>query len=78
MVVRARLRGGVLILLVGSDFNYDFCVSHTEQEWDSGAVEYNFRTRDFRPPAGEDESWDDWCRATFGPDWQTYRREGPG
>src|SRR3989441_12224375 len=26
-----------------SDFNYDFHVSPTEEEWDSGAVEYNFR-----------------------------------
>ena len=32
-----------------SDFNHDFHVSHTEQEWQSGAVEYNFRTADFRP-----------------------------
>ena len=40
----------------GSEFNYDFHVSHTEQEWQSGAVEYNFRERDLRPPAGDD-SW---------------------
>src|SRR6266446_5759821 len=26
-----------------SDFNYDFHVSHTDEEWRSGAVEYNFR-----------------------------------
>src|SRR6202035_3634381 len=25
-----------------SDFNYDFHVFHTEQEWQAGAVEYNF------------------------------------
>src|SRR6267154_4562802 len=36
------------------DFNYDFHVSHTKKEWDAGAVEYNFRTTDLRPPAGED------------------------
>src|SRR3977135_874125 len=35
-----------------SDFNYDFHVSHTEEEWDTGAVDYNFRSMDFRPPAG--------------------------
>jgi hypothetical protein len=29
-----------------------------DQEWQSGAVEYNFRERDFRPPAGEESSWD--------------------
>jgi predicted dithiol-disulfide oxidoreductase (DUF899 family) len=34
-----------------SDFNHDFHVTHTEQEWQSGAVEYNFRTDDFRPSA---------------------------
>ena len=26
-----------------SDFNYDFQAAHTEEEWESGAVEYNFR-----------------------------------
>src|ERR1700732_5080746 len=31
-----------------SDFNYDFHVTHTEDEWRAGAVEYNFRTVDFR------------------------------
>ena len=41
-----------------SDFNYDFHVSHTEQELRSGAVEYNFRERDFRPRAGEERSWE--------------------
>jgi predicted dithiol-disulfide oxidoreductase (DUF899 family) len=62
----------------GSDFNYDFGVSHTEQEWRSGLVEYNFRQRDFRPPAGEERSWNHWSESTFGTDWETYRREGPG
>src|ERR1700683_5097627 len=31
-----------------SDFNHDFHVSHTQQEWQSGAVEYNFSTSDYR------------------------------
>src|SRR6202035_3259237 len=30
----------------GSDFNYDFGVAHTKEEWESGAVEYNFRVTD--------------------------------
>src|SRR5437588_1382113 len=34
----------------GGDFNYDYHVSHTEEEWESGAVEYNFRAVDVRPP----------------------------
>ena len=68
----------------GSEFNYDFHVSHTEQEWQSGAVEYNFRVRDLRPPAGGrrpaagDDSWNAWAESTVGTDWGTYRREGPG
>jgi len=62
----------------GGDFNYDFHVSHTKQEWQAGAVDYNFRQMDFRPPAGQESSWDAWSEATFGTDWETYRREGPG
>jgi len=62
----------------GSDFNYDFHVSHTKQEWQAGAVDYNFREMDFRPPPGQESSWDSWSESTFGTDWETYRREGPG
>jgi len=62
----------------GSDFNYDFHVSHTRQEWQAGAVQYNFREMDFRPPAGQESSRDAWSESTFGEDWETYRREGPG
>jgi len=62
----------------GSDFNYDFGVAHTKEEWESGAVPYNYRTTDMRPPAGQDNSWyDDWASRS-GTDWTTYRREGPG
>ena len=63
---------------LGSDFNYDFHVSHTREEWQSGAVEYNFRERDFRPPEGSESSWNAWSESTVGTDWETYRREGPG
>jgi predicted dithiol-disulfide oxidoreductase (DUF899 family) len=62
----------------GSDFNYDFQVSHTKEEWQSGAVEYNFREWDLRPPAGEESSLNAWSESTVGTDWETYRREGPG
>src|SRR6266576_3216267 len=61
-----------------SDFNYDFHVSHTEKEWQSGAVAYNFRERDLRPPTGDESSWNGWSESTVGTDWETYRREGPG
>jgi predicted dithiol-disulfide oxidoreductase (DUF899 family) len=63
----------------GSDFNYDFQTAHTKEEWESGAVEYNFRTADFRPAAGESSSdLDDFASNIVGTDWETYRREGPG
>jgi len=62
----------------GSDFNYDFGVAHTQEEWEAGTVEYNYRTRDFKTPAGQEAPWLDELAATVGVDWRTYRREGPG
>jgi predicted dithiol-disulfide oxidoreductase (DUF899 family) len=59
-----------------TDFNYDFNVSHSTDDWQSGAVEYNFRTVDFRP-AEESPVLADWA-ATVGTDFATYRREGTG
>ncbi len=62
----------------GSDFNYDFQAAHTKEQWRSGAVEYNFRENDLRPPAGEEGSFNTWSESIVGTDWETYRREGPG
>ena len=63
----------------GSDFNYDFQAAVTKEEWESGAAEYNFRTEDFRPSAGQDSSGlDEFASSIVGTDWATYRREGPG
>jgi predicted dithiol-disulfide oxidoreductase (DUF899 family) len=62
----------------GSDFNYDFQAAVTKEQWLSGAVEYNFREIDLRPPAGEESSRDAWSESIVGTDWETYRREGPG
>jgi predicted dithiol-disulfide oxidoreductase (DUF899 family) len=62
----------------GSDFNYDFHVTHTKEEWDSEAVEYNFRAVDFRPPAGQETPILAEFASSVGTDWETYRREGPG
>ncbi|MBG0854946.1 DUF899 domain-containing protein [Streptomyces spinoverrucosus] len=56
-----------------SDFNHDFHVAHTEEEWQSGAVEYNYRMMD----VGASEI-DTAMAADSGTDWDTYRREGPG
>lgn len=61
-----------------SDFLFDFHTSHTKEEWDSGAVEYNFRERDFRPPEGEENPVIAALESSVGTDWATYRREGPG
>ena len=60
----------------GSDFNFDLHVSHANEEWQAGAVKYNFREVDFRgaeqsPVANEFAS-------RTGTDFATYRREGPG
>jgi len=59
-----------------SDFNHDFGVTHTEEEWKSGATEYNFRTVDFRP--AEESSVLAEFASRVGTDFATYRREGPG
>src|SRR6266851_2919677 len=62
----------------GSDFNYDFHASHTKEEWQSGAVEYNFRTVDFRlPETGEDNPFVAALTSSVGTDWETYRRDRP-
>jgi predicted dithiol-disulfide oxidoreductase (DUF899 family) len=60
----------------GSDFNSDFHVFHTDEEWQSGAVEYNFRTADFR--ASEESPFLREIAAGAGTDARTFRKEGPG
>ncbi|MFI6600204.1 DUF899 domain-containing protein [Nonomuraea sp. NPDC050536] len=61
----------------GSDFNHDFGVAHTEEEWRSGHITYNYRDQDFRPPADVENPWPSEM-APVGTDWPTYMREGPG
>ncbi len=62
-----------------SAFNYDFHVTHTREEWQSGAVEYNFRTVDLRlPETGEENPFVAAITSSVGTDWPTYRTEGPG
>ena len=62
----------------GSDFNYDLHVTHTKQEWQSGAADYNFRSVDLRLPEGQENPFVTELTATVGTDWPTYRQEGPG
>ncbi len=61
-----------------SEFNFDFAVTHTDDEWQSGAVEYNFRTMDLRAPEGQEIPFITDVTAAVGTDWPTYRKEGPG
>ena len=59
-----------------SDFNHDFHVFHTEQEWETGAAHYNFATADYRP-AEQSPALLEIATGT-GTDPVTYRKEGPG
>ena len=61
----------------GSDFNYDFNTSHTPEQQQSGATDYNFRTNDMRSVA-EDPAWAAGLLAGIGTSWATYREESPG
>jgi predicted dithiol-disulfide oxidoreductase (DUF899 family) len=64
---------------LGSDFNYDFDVSTTEEQQREGVVDYNFAPRDVRPalqagsegPVGE-------MAAKCGTDVAAYTRQAPG
>jgi predicted dithiol-disulfide oxidoreductase (DUF899 family) len=63
----------------GSDFNYDYATSFTEEQQRSGGADYNFRPtqpmRDYEPdPAG----FVDRIAAMTGTDVPTYTREAPG
>jgi predicted dithiol-disulfide oxidoreductase (DUF899 family) len=62
----------------GSDFNFDFGVAHTKEEWEAGTVAYNFGEEDLRPTAGQEDSINAFSQSIVGTDWQTYRSEGPG
>jgi predicted dithiol-disulfide oxidoreductase (DUF899 family) len=63
----------------GGDFNYDFHVSETKEEQQSGSTEYNFRVEDTkREMEVPEDSWGPTFAAASGVDWATYTREGPG
>ncbi len=66
-------------LSFGSDFNYDFNASVTEEQQRSGLVEYNYRTSDVRPSleAGKEGPLAEFA-AGAGTDWATFAREQPG
>jgi len=63
----------------GSDFNYDFQASYTEEQQQSGVIDYNFRAMDVRPsPEAVKESPLAEVAAGLGTDLATYTRETPG
>jgi hypothetical protein len=64
---------------LGSDFNFDFNVSFTEEQQREGDVEYNYRSFDTKPvlEAGADSPVAE-IAAMTGSDAATYTREAPG
>jgi predicted dithiol-disulfide oxidoreductase (DUF899 family) len=59
------------------DFNYDFHVTHTAEEWEAGAVDYNYSSVDLRAQADSETLLAE-IAASVGTDWRTYRQQGPG
>jgi predicted dithiol-disulfide oxidoreductase (DUF899 family) len=64
---------------LGSDFNFDFNVSLTEEQQRQGLVEYNYRSEDVTPvlEAGPESGVSQFAAMT-GTDAATYTRERPG
>jgi predicted dithiol-disulfide oxidoreductase (DUF899 family) len=64
---------------LGSDFNFDFDASYTEDEQRRGTVEYNYRSVDVTPvlEAGDGGPVAEFA-AMVGTDVATYTREAPG
>ena len=63
-----------------SNFNFDFQTSHTKEQQQVGAGEYNFAPSDMRPmlEAGNESSWSAQFASSSGTDAPTYMRELPG
>jgi predicted dithiol-disulfide oxidoreductase (DUF899 family) len=69
---------------LGSDFNYDFNVSYTEEQQRSRTIEYNYRKSGVRSRENEIAEIEaapevgTKIAATVGTDWATYTRQAPG
>jgi predicted dithiol-disulfide oxidoreductase (DUF899 family) len=63
---------------LGSDFNYDFNASYTEEQQREGVVEYNYRSMDVRPVLEASEGGVVDFADMVGTDAATYTRETPG
>jgi len=62
----------------GSDFNFDFGLAYTEEQQQSGVVEYNFRTREVHPQEEARQTALAEVASMAGTDWPTFTREAPG
>jgi predicted dithiol-disulfide oxidoreductase (DUF899 family) len=63
----------------GSEFNFDFTVSFTEEQQRKGGTPYNYRPRDPMPvDEGGGNGFVDQIAAMTGTDTATYTREAPG
>ena len=63
----------------GSDFNFDYAASFTEEQQRAGGTEYNFRPQPPLPPSEPDpDGFVDRIAAMTGTDVPTYTREQPG
>jgi predicted dithiol-disulfide oxidoreductase (DUF899 family) len=63
---------------LGSDFNFDFDVSFTEEEQRTGEVEYNYRPLNTKPVMESPSEGLTEIAAMTGTDAATYAREAPG
>jgi predicted dithiol-disulfide oxidoreductase (DUF899 family) len=63
---------------LGSDFNFDFNVSYTEEQQRAGIVQYNYRSMDVRPVLAAADGPVSEFAAMTGTDAATYMREAPG
>jgi predicted dithiol-disulfide oxidoreductase (DUF899 family) len=63
---------------LGSDFNFDFDVSFTEEQQRANEVEYNYRPMDTTPVLESPSPGLTEIAAMTGTDPATYTREGPG
>jgi predicted dithiol-disulfide oxidoreductase (DUF899 family) len=63
---------------LGSDFNFDFDVSFSEEEQRTGEVEYNYRSLDTKPVLESPSEGLTEIAAMTGTDAATYTREAPG
>ena len=62
----------------GTDFNFDFNVSVTEQQQREGSIDYNYRPSQPRPQRGAAPEGANKGAAMTGTDAATYARERPG